>query len=120
MAMTGWVLFVFCIGLAVILVGMVGGAFLKGRRRPRRTYWLSWLGGGVVMVVADLISGGDGWTIGIFLAVMSVIIAFLKSPYIKIGNTIIAAKRADRLTDPPDDDEMEASPSKLSADRERR
>lgn len=35
--MTGWVLFVFCIGLAVTLVGMVGGAFLNGRRRQRRT-----------------------------------------------------------------------------------
>ncbi|KUI36258.1 hypothetical protein [Mycobacterium sp. GA-2829] len=73
----------------------------------------------MIMVVADLINGGDGLMIGIFLAVMSVMIAFFKSPYIKIGDTIIAAKRVDRQPDPPEDDESADAPH-VPADRERR
>jgi uncharacterized membrane protein YhaH (DUF805 family) len=107
----------FCFGLAVVLVGMVGGAFLDGRRRQRRAYWLSWLTGGAIMMFADHLNGGSGLMIGALLAVMSVMIAFFKSPYLKIGNRIYAVSLEDRRPDPPADGEPAEPPAPLPTDR---
>lgn len=93
----------FWAGFGVVAVGMVGGAFLTTRRDRRRAYWLCWLAGGAVMVATV---GHDDLDRGLSLAglcvVMSLITAFFKSPYIKIGGVIIAASRDDRQPDPPE------------------
>jgi uncharacterized membrane protein YhaH (DUF805 family) len=107
----------FCFGLAVVLVGMVGGAFLDGRRRQRGAYWLSWLTGGAIMVLADCLNGGSGLMIGALLVAMSVMIAFFKSPYLKIGGRIYAVSLEDRQPDPPADGEPAEPPAPLPADR---
>lgn len=110
MFITGWLEVLLWLGFAVIAVGMVGGAFLSGRRRQRRAYWLSWLVGGVLMTLAADHAGGGGLTMAAFCAAMSVMIAFLKSPYLKIGGRIYALTLDDRQPDPPEGDDGPASP----------
>jgi hypothetical protein len=103
--------------VAVVAVGMIGGAFLNGRRLRRRTYWLSWLVGGLIMVAATGHSDvRQGLMIAAFAAVMSLMIAYFKSPYLKIGDTIYAVSLDDRQPDPPDDGEPTRPPAPRPAD----
>jgi hypothetical protein len=102
--MTGWSEVLLWLGFAVIALGMVGGDFLRGRRRQRRAYWLSWLLGGAIMTVAvGHADGGDGLTMVGFSVAMSVMIAFFRTPYLKIGGRIYALTLDDRQPDPPED-----------------
>jgi hypothetical protein len=98
-------------GFAVVAVGLIGGAFLKGRRRQRRTYWVCWLVGGLIMAAAMGHSDPrQGLAMAAFAAIMSVMIAFFKSPYLKIGGTIYALSLDDRQPDPPEDGEPAVPP----------
>lgn len=104
-------------GFAVVAVGMIGAAFLHGRRSQRRTYWVSWLIGGLIMVAATGRTDPQlALTMAGFSAGMSVMIAFLKSPYLKIGNTIYALSLDDRQPDPPADGEPAQPPVPRPAD----
>ncbi|HEX7823892.1 MAG TPA: hypothetical protein VF477_03215, partial [Mycobacterium sp.] len=55
-------------------------------------------------------------TMAAFAAVMSVMIAFFKSPYLKIGNTIYAVSLDDRQPDPTADGEPARPPVPRPAD----
>ena len=111
MLLDDWSKAVLCCGFAVVAVGMIGGAFLRGRRRQRRTYWASWLIGGLLMVAATGHSDPrSGLNMAAFAAAMSVMIAYLKSPYLKIGDKIYALSLDDRQPDPPEDGEPARPP----------
>ncbi|WP_135452773.1 hypothetical protein [Mycobacterium sp. DL99] len=92
-------------GAAIVIAGILSGIFLNDRRLGRRTYWLSWLAGGLLMILAARMQNPDR-ALGIagFSAAMSVMMAFFRTPYLKIGNTIYAASSGDRRPDPPADD----------------
>jgi hypothetical protein len=80
-------------------------------------YWLSWLVGGLMMVAAaGSVDPSLGLTMAGFSAVMSVMIAFFKSPYLKIGGTIYAVSLDDRQPDPPEDGEPAKPPVPRPAD----
>lgn len=111
MAIQGWTAVAYWVGAGIILVGMVGGAFLPERRHQRRVYWYSWLVGGTLLVV--ILSGGElRWTVAFALplALLAVAIAYFKSPYIKIGGKIYAASLENRQPDPPREGEPAADP----------
>lgn len=99
---TDWV---FWVGAAIIFVGVGIGMFLNDRRLERRLYWLSWLAGGLVMLLATRAHNPDRvLSIAGFCAVMSVMMAVFRTPYLKIGNTIVAVSGDDRKPDPPAED----------------
>ncbi|ART68344.1 hypothetical protein BTO20_06910 [Mycobacterium dioxanotrophicus] len=91
-------------GFTVIVAGMFGAAFLDGRQRQRKIYWVGWLAGGLIMTVAVAAQHPDR-SLGIagFCAAMSVLIAFFRTPFLKIGGKIYAASAGDRQPDPPED-----------------
>lgn len=97
---------VFWTGAAIVLVGVASGIFLNDRRLMRRIYWLSWLAGGLLMTLATR-DQDPSRTLGIvgFAVAMSVMMAFFRTPFLKIGNTIYAASSSDREPDPPEEDE---------------
>lgn len=110
---TDWV---FWAGAAIVIIGIGSGIFLNDRRLERRTYWLSWLAGGLLMTLAARMQNPDR-ALGIagFSAAMSVMMAFFRTPFLKIGNTIYAASSSDRKPDPPEDGESDDSYGKVSA-----
>jgi hypothetical protein len=118
MDLTGWSAVGMWGGLAIVIIGMMTAAFLPHRHVQRRTYWLSWLAGGLTMTAAAAHSGPrNAWTIAVFAAVMSVMIAFFRSPYLKIGGTIFALSLSDRQPDPPRNGQPPAPPRPLPRDR---
>ncbi|WP_396908611.1 hypothetical protein [Mycolicibacterium sp.] len=101
---------VFWVGVTIVLVGVGYGIFIDDRRLERRIYWLCWLAGGLLMTLATS-EQDPARALGIagFAASMSVMMAFFRTPFLKIGNTIYAASSSDRAPDPPEDDEDDGS-----------
>lgn len=101
---------VFWTGGVIAGIGIGSGIFLNDRRLERQIYWLCWLAGGLVMTLAVRAQNPDRLLSIVGFAVsMSVMMAFFRTPYLKIGNTIYAASSSDREPDPPKDDEDDGS-----------
>jgi DivIVA domain-containing protein len=80
--------------------------FMHNRRAERRVYWGGWLVGSVGVAVT--VSGRDGWRGGLIafsgIGVCAIVMAIRYTPYLKIGDRIIATSRFDRRPDTPEGD----------------
>ncbi|QRY53843.1 hypothetical protein [Mycolicibacterium septicum] len=105
MQVSGEADWMFWVGAAIVLVGVGNGIFLSNRRLERRIYWLCWVAGGLVMVLATRAQNPDR-ALGLvgFSVAMATMMAFFRTPYLKIGNTIYAISGGDRKPDPPEED----------------
>jgi hypothetical protein len=105
-------------GLAVLCATMIGAPFFSGRSRQRRAYWLGWLLGGSLVTVSVVHRGLD-WALVLagMLTFFSVFLAFMKSPYLKLGGRILALTLDDRRPDPSERANDRDSSPELPADR---
>lgn len=118
MDMTRWTAIVYWGGAAVALGGMMASPFFPHRHQQRRVYWGCWLAGGAALTLAgEHAAPGQGWLFATMMAVSSVMIAFFKSPYIKIGGKIYSARLENREPDPPRDGQPAPDPQPWPADR---
>jgi hypothetical protein len=80
--------------------GLVPMIVAREPRWERRFYWATWLIGGAVGS-ASLVPRGFGLALATYatLVVVAVIWAFFRTNYLKFGDRILAATRADRQPD---------------------
>jgi hypothetical protein len=100
-AVPGWSRLLLFAGLAVLCAAMMGAHFFSGRRRQRRAYWLGWLLGGSLVAISVAHRGLD-WVLLLSgtVTVFSVLWAFMKTPYLKLGGRIHALTLDNRRPDP--------------------
>jgi hypothetical protein len=100
LVMTPWTRFLLWASLALMVAATLA-AFANNRRVRRRIYW-----SGCLLGAALAVSFHGGWrrslTIFTTLVLLSVLLAFFRTPYLKVGRRIIAASRSDRRADPED------------------
>ena len=95
-----WSAVLLAIGIALMVGGFTAMVLAKQAKWERRFYWATWLlGGGVGS--ASLVPRGFGLAIATYLAFVfvSVVWAFFRTNYIKVGERIIAAIPDDRRPD---------------------
>lgn len=118
MNLAGWTAVAYWSGVIIALGGMMASPFFPQRHQQRRVYWGCWLvGGSVLTLVGEHAAPGQGWLFAVIMAVSSLMIAFFKSPYIKIGGRIYSARLDERQPDPPRDGRPAPDPEPLPADR---
>ncbi|MBB5163565.1 hypothetical protein [Mycobacterium sp. AZCC_0083] len=88
-------------GVAVLCAAMMGSHFFSGRSRQRRAYWLGWLLGGSLVVISVAHRGLD-WALMLAgtITFYAVFWAFMKTPYLKLGDRILALTLDNRRPDP--------------------
>jgi DivIVA domain-containing protein len=103
LATTPWTRFLLWASVALMVAATLG-AFVNNPRVQRRIYWSGCLLGAAGAALA--VSFHGGWcrslTTFTFLVLLSVLTAFFRTPYLKVGRRIIAASRSDRRADPED------------------
>ncbi|RAV18004.1 hypothetical protein DQP55_00465 [Mycolicibacterium sp. GF69] len=99
--------------MAIGIVGMLSTAFLRKVRYARRLYWCSWFVAGGLMAVATLDRGVvSACLVAVAAGVFAFMYAYLRTPYVKLGDRIVAYTIPDGRPDPPDDEsEPPAAPS---------
>jgi hypothetical protein len=95
-------------GLAAIILGVLGSLRPLWRSRTlsptsieRRVYWAGTALGIALLFASQLPDWRRSLFIALAAAIVMVVMAFGRTPYIKIGGRIYAAYRLDRQPDPP-------------------
>ncbi|MGU3499438.1 hypothetical protein [Mycobacterium sp. C31M] len=92
------------VGFAVVAAGGLTIVFSNNVRFERRIFWSSWFVGTAVMALAVTVRG---WATAVLMfavtAGLGVLIAYLRTPYLKVGGRIFSYTIARTQPDPPAD-----------------
>ncbi|MCV7282838.1 hypothetical protein H7J88_24690 [Mycolicibacterium flavescens] len=82
---------------------MLSAAFTKEAQCARRVYWLSWLAAGAFMALAAADRGvASSCIVAGAAAVFALMYAYLRTPYVRLGDRIYAYTIPDSRPDSPD------------------
>ncbi|GAT07931.1 hypothetical protein H7I77_20285 [Mycolicibacterium novocastrense] len=88
-------------GVAIGLIGMLATAFVRKVRHARRLYWCSWLAAGTLMALATLDRGlASACLVAVAAGAFALMYAYLRTPYVKLGDRIVAYTIPDSRPDP--------------------
>lgn len=92
------------VGFAVVAAGGLTLAFSNNVRFERKVFWSTWFVGTAVMALAVTVRG---WATAVLMfavtAGLGVLIAYLRTPYLKVGGRIFSYTIARTQPDPPAD-----------------
>lgn len=93
---------VFAAGVIIAVIGVVLLFIANDRRLERRVYWTSSILASFLWCVA-LIPRGWGTAVGCFVAFLGILafMAYMRTPYLKIGGRIYVFSIQDARPDPP-------------------
>lgn len=96
-------------GVGAVLVAAVAGLFVNDPTLERRIYWVGWLIATPFMSLAVL---SRGWQASLAIAVLcgftAVVYAYLRTPFLKIGQRIYAVSNTHRQSEPPESETDQA------------
>ncbi|WP_156613849.1 hypothetical protein [Mycobacterium sp. 852002-51961_SCH5331710] len=100
-------------GVAIGLIGMLATAFVRKVQYARRLYWCSWLMAGTLVALATLDRGfASASLMAVAAGAFALMYAYLRTPYLKLGNRIFAYTIPDSRPDPPENgSEQPATPA---------